>query len=134
VEGKRINLRVFRRNFYPLNRTYQGQEYTIYSDTGRQREINYNHSEDYGLDNPFNRIRLYRLARAMNCLECNQLDDGSMECKVVLCKTQELAEPDNENTIWTPFDPKRLKPLEDRVKEAEQKIKWRNQWNPDTIS
>ena len=129
AEGKRVNLRVFRRFFYPLQRKFQDQKFIIFSDTGRQREINYNHADDYGLDNPFNRIRLYRLARAMNCLECTQNDEGTLECKVVLCKTQELVDPDIEETMWIPFDPKRLKPLEDRVKDEEQKLKWRNRWD-----
>ena len=132
AEGKRVTLRVFRRFLYPLNRKFQDHEYIIFSDLGRQREINYNHADDYGLDNPFNRIKLYRLARAMNCLECTQKDDGTLECKVVLCKTQELVDPEMDETLWIPFDPKRLKPLEDRIKEEEQKIKWQMRWDLET--
>jgi len=76
LEGKRIRLRVFRRFFYPIRRTLEGKELIVYSDTGREREISYENAEEYGLDNPWNRIALVRLARAMGCLKCGTEEKG----------------------------------------------------------
>jgi hypothetical protein len=82
LEGRRIRLRVFRRFFYPIRRTLNDEELIVYSDTGREREINYEKAEDYGLDNPWNRIALARLARAMNCLKCGPEKNRTRECRV----------------------------------------------------
>ncbi len=74
-EGQRINLRVHQRVFYPLVKEIDGERYTLYSDTGKEKEIRYASAEYYGLDDPFNRVRLVRLARAMDCLTCSE-DSG----------------------------------------------------------
>jgi hypothetical protein len=123
MEGQRINLRVYRRFFYPLVLKYLDEQFTVYSDTKREREINYNRAEDYDLDDPFKRIRLIRLARAMNCLSINN-DDG-LGYSITICTSRELYESDTNGVKYIPFDPSRLKPLKDRIKNERKKIEWR---------
>jgi hypothetical protein len=123
IEGKRICLRVFRRFFYPIRRTMEGEELIVYSDTGREREIRYENVEEYGLDNPWNRIALVRLARAMGCLMCGNEAGGIMECRVTICDARELNNSESESR-WIPFDPERLESLADRVKSVESRASW----------
>lgn len=124
IEGQRINLRVFRRFFYPIQMKHMDKGFTVYSDTRRESEINYNRPEDYDLENPFNRIKLIRLARAMNCLKINPKDPK--EYQVTICTNRELYEPYAEEIKYIPFDPKRLEPLEARIKNERKKIEWEN--------
>ena len=127
MEGQRLRLRVFRRFFYPIKMKHLGKDFTVYSDTKRETEINYNRPEDYDLENPFNRIKLIRLARAMRGLQVN-LDDP-IELRVTLCTNRELFEPESEAIRYVPFDPKRLEPLEDRINKERKKIEWENRMN-----
>ena len=122
MEGQRLNLRVYRRFFYPIQMKHLGKDFTVYSDTRRESEINYNRPEDYDLDNPFKRIKLIRLARAMNCLQSNP--DDQLELRVTICTNRELFEPEAETLRYVPFDPKRLEPLEDRIKKERKRIEW----------
>jgi hypothetical protein len=126
IEGQRINLRVFRRFFYPINMKYMGTGFIVYSDTKRETEINYNRAEDYDLDDPFKRIKLIRLARAMNCLKI--LPEDHKEYQLTICTNRELYEPDSEEIRYVPFDPNRLEPLEDRIKKERKKIEWDNRF------
>lgn len=123
IEGKRLRLRVFRRFFYPIRRIVDGEELIVYSDTGREREISYENPEKFGLDNPWNRIALVRLARAMDCLKCGPEEKGSRECRVTICNARELYNSDIE-TRWVPFDLERLESLAERVKSVESRAKW----------
>ena len=123
IEGKRLRLRVFRRFFYPICRTLEGEDLIVYSDTGREREIRYENAEEYDLDNPWNRIALVRLARAMDCLKCGNEADGTMECRVTICDARELYNSESE-TRWVPFDPERLESLAERVKSVESRASW----------
>ena len=124
MEGQRLNLRVYRRFFYPIQMKHLGIDFTVYSDTKRESEINYNRAEDYDLENPFNRIKLIRLARAMNCLQVNP--DDPLEFKITVCTNRELFEPEAETLRYVPFDPKRHEPLEDRIKKERKRIEWEN--------
>ncbi len=123
IEGKRIRLRVFRRFFYPIRRTLDGEELIVYSDTGRETEIRYENAEEYDLDNPWNRIALVRLARAMDCLKCGPEEDGTRECQVTICDAKELYNSTSE-TRWVPFDMERLESLAERVKRKENRTSW----------
>ena len=123
IEGKRICLRVFRRFFYPIRRTLEGEELIVYSDTGREREIRYENAEEYGLDNPWNRIALVRLARAMDCLRYGNEAGGTMECRVTICDARELYNSESE-TQWVPFNPERLESLAERVRSVESRASW----------
>lgn len=123
LEGKRIRLRVFRRFFYPIRRTLDGEELIVYSDTGREREINYENAEEYDLDNPWNRIALVRLARAMDCLKCGPEENGTRECRVTICNARELYNSAIE-TRWVPFDLERLESLAERMKSVESRAVW----------
>jgi len=123
IEGKRIRLRVFRRFFYPIRRTVDGEELIVYSDTGREREINYENPEEYDLENPWNRIALVRLARAMDCIKCGPEEKGTRECRITICNARELYNSDPE-TQWVPFDPERLNSLAERVKSVESRAVW----------
>jgi hypothetical protein len=123
IEGKRIRLRVFRRFFYPVRRTLDGEALVVFSDTGREREIRYERAEEYGLDNPWNRIALVRLARAMDCLKCAPEKGGTRECRVTICNARELYNSDSL-TRWVPFDPERLESLTERVRSVENRASW----------
>lgn len=122
MEGQRFYLRVYRRFFYPIQMKYEGREFTVYSDTKRETEINYKRAEDYGLDNPFSRIKLIRLARATKSLRGSS--EEPPEYIVTICTNRELYEPHAEEIRYIPFDPTRLEPLEDRIKKERRKIDW----------
>jgi len=124
AEGQRINLRVYRRFFYPIKLDHEGEEFIVYSDTKLEQEINYNYPENYNLEDPFDKIRLIRLARALNCLICTDTETGTRECSVTICTNRELYEPDAEEIKYVPFDPRRLEPLEERIEKQRDKIKW----------
>ncbi len=126
VDGQRIHLRVFRRIFYPLLKKINGIEYKLYSDTGRQVEINYKNVAYYELDNPFNRIRLIRLARALNSIKCKTRDDGKTECVIIICSNREIFEPTSEENQWIPFDPSSYENLPERITKLKKKIEWKN--------
>ena len=123
LEGKRIRLRVFRRFFYPIRRTFDGEELIVYSDTGREREINYENAEEYDLENPWNRIALVRLARAMDCLKCEPEKNGTRKCRVTICNARELYNSAIE-TQWVPFDLERLESLAERMISVESRAMW----------
>jgi hypothetical protein len=125
AEGQRINLRVYRRIFAPVQRRLDDETYLVYSDTGREKEINYRNADYYGLDDPFNRVRLVKLARAMNCLKCEDTWSGERACTVTICLTRELSNSETDEKVWTPFDPERLEPLEDRVRKIRKRTEWR---------
>jgi len=127
MEGQRLRLRVFRRFFYPIQMKHLDKNFTVYSDTKRETEINYNRPEDYDLENPFNRIKLIRLARAMKGLQVNP--DDPIELRVTICTNRELFEPESETIRYVPFDPKSLEPLEDRINKERKRIEWENRMN-----
>jgi hypothetical protein len=128
-EGQRILLRVFRRYLYPLRHTFDGREVVVYSDTGREVEINYNSAEDFDLDDPFKRMALIRLARAMGCLRWGETVDGARECRVTVCRSEELHGFPSEGTTWVPFDPERLEPLEERLERLRSRVEWSERLN-----
>jgi hypothetical protein len=124
-EGRRINLRVHQRIFHPVVKTLNGERHTLYSDTGREKEIRYASVEYYGLDDPLNRVRLIRLARAMNCLTSSDESGAERECTVTICRAKELYGVDGEEMRWVPFDPKKLESLEEKVKNLRRRVEWR---------
>ena len=123
-EGQRVHLRVFRRYLYPLRHTFEGREVIVHSDTGREVEINYDRAEDFGLDDPFRRVSLIRLARAMGCLRWGEEADGARECSVTICRGEELHGFPSEESAWVPFDPERLEPLEERLERLRRRVEW----------
>lgn len=125
AERQRIRLRVYRRFFYPIKMTHEGEEFIVYSDTRREREINYKKTEEYGLDDPFARIRLVKLAKALNALDCKEAD-GERDCRVTICTNRELFDPETDEISYIPFDPERLQSLQERIKVERKKIDWRN--------
>ncbi|MCW4051204.1 MAG: hypothetical protein NWE89_15885 [Candidatus Bathyarchaeota archaeon] len=126
TEGQRINLRVYRRIFYPIKKIIEGEDYIVYSDTGREREINYKRPEQYDLENPFNRISLIRLAKALNCLRCEETGENPRECSVTICLTRELYDPGIEEVTWVPFEPDKLDSLGERIRKLRRKVEWRS--------
>jgi hypothetical protein len=124
-EGRRINLRVHQRIFHPVVKTLDGERHTLYSDTGREKEIRYASADYYGLDDPLNRVRLIRLARAMNCLTSFDESGAERECTVTICRAKELYGVDDEEMRWVPFDPKKLESLEEKVKNLRRRAMWR---------
>ena len=123
-EGQRVRLKVFRRYLYPLLHTFDGREIVVYSDTGREVEINYDRAEDFELDDPFRRMALIRLARAMGCLTWGDTVDGARECTVKICRSEELHGFPSEESTWVPFDPERLEPLEERLEKLRMRVEW----------
>ena len=124
VEGHRVNLKVYRRIFAPVQIEFEDEKYILYSDTGREREISYGNAEYYGLDNPHNRIRFYKLAKAMQCVSCMDIGPNWKECKVTICLTRELGGVHTDEAVWTPFDPARLEPLDERLRTFHRKNQW----------
>jgi hypothetical protein len=124
AEGQRINLKVYRRIFAPVQRIVEGETYILYSDTGREREISYLNADYYGLENPHNRVRLVKLAKAMGCLRCTDGASGARECTVTICLTRELSDAYTDETVWTPFNPDRLEPLEERLRKMHRRNMW----------
>lgn len=129
IEGQRIQLKVFRRFFYPIKMSHEGEDFIVYSDTRREREINYSKAEEYGLDDPFARIRLVKLARALNALDCEE-SNGVKNCRMTICTNKELFAPDVDEIKYVPFDPERVQPLEERIKIGRKRIDWRNRMKP----
>ena len=124
-EGRRIRLRVYQRIFRPVAKTLGGDRYTLYSDTGWEKEIRYASADYYGLDDPFNRVRLVRLARAMGCLTCSDGRGGERECRVTVCRARELHGVESGETRWVPFDPGRIESLGERVENLRKRVEWR---------
>ena len=124
IDGQRIYLRIYRRIFYPINKSINGVLYKFFTDTGRETEINYKRASYYGLDNPFNRIRLIRLARAMNSIECVTLEGGEKVCSVVICSDRELFDYDTNENHWIPFDPSKIESLQDRITKIRKRMEW----------
>ncbi len=109
--------------------SHEGEEFIVYSDTRREREINYNKTEEYGLDDPFARIRLIKLAKALNALDCED-EDKVRDCRVTICTNRELFDPETDEITYIPFDPERQQSLEERIKIERKKIDWRNRMKP----
>ncbi len=123
-EGQRVLLKIFRRYLYPLRHTFEGGEVVVYTDTRREVEINYDRAEDFELDDPFKRMALIRLARAMDCLNWGDTVDGVRECTVTICRSEELHGFPSEENAWVPFDPERLEPLEERLEKLRRRVEW----------
>ncbi len=124
-EGQRINLRVYRRYFYPITQTHEGEEYTVYSDTRREREIRYDKLDDYGLDDPFAQIRLIKLARALGAIDCTQDKEGVNHCRVTICRNREMFNSDSDDVSYTPFVLENLEGVAEMIQREKQKIEWR---------
>lgn len=124
-EGRRMRLRVYQRIFRPVAKRLDGESYTLYSDTGWEKEIRYASADYYGLDDPFNRVRLVRLARAMGCLTCSEEPGGERECRVTVCRARELYGVESDETRWVPFDHGRIESLEERVDKLRRTVEWR---------
>jgi len=124
-EGRRIRLRVYQRIFRPVTKTLGGDRYKLYSDTGWEKEIRYASADYYGLDDPFKRVRLLRLARAMGCLTCSEERGGELECRVTVCRARELTGVESGETRWVPFDPGRIESLGERVENLRRMVEWR---------
>lgn len=124
-EGKRARVRVFRRFFYPVQAKDEEVDVVVYSDTGQEREVTYKRADEYGLDSPLQLIALIRLARAMKVLETGPYEKGVQNLKFTICKSCELIGPDVEKDEWMPFDPTRMKPLDERVKDAKKRAHWK---------
>jgi hypothetical protein len=123
-EGKRTRVRVFRRFFYPVHSRDEDVEVLVYSDTGREREVTYKKAEDYGVDNPLKLIAMIRLARAMKVLQIDTPTEGVQNYKLTICRSNELIGPDAEKDEWMPFDPSRLKPIDERIRDAKKRARW----------
>ncbi len=123
-EGQRYNLRVFRRYIYPIAYSIGDKEHTIYSDTGRESEIDYEKAEHYNLEDPFKRMTLIRLAKALNCLDCEPGKGRIRECRVVICTSEELFNHPTDEATWVPFDPEKLEPFEEKVRRLEENARW----------
>jgi hypothetical protein len=124
-EGKRTRIRVFRRLFYPVQVREEDVEVLVYSDTGREREVTYRRSEDYDLDNPLRLMALIRLARALKVLQTDQPTNNVQNLRLTICRSNELIGPDAEKDEWMPFDPTRMKPLDERIRDAKKRARWK---------
>lgn len=123
-EGKR-SLVIFRRFFYPVTVRDEDFEVVVYSDTGREREVTYNRADQYGLDDPFKVMSLIRLARATKVLRVEPATDKVQNLSLTICRSTELIGPDAAKDEWIPFDPSRLRPLEERVRDTKKRARWK---------
>jgi hypothetical protein len=58
----------------------------------------------------------------MNCLRITDKDEK--EYNITICTSRELYDPDTDEIRYIPFDPKRLTPLEEKIKNERRKIEW----------
>ena len=123
-ERKRVNMRVFRRIFFPNYINIDGKTHKIFVDTGGQIEINYDDSSEYDLDSPFQQVALYRLAKASNSTDCILEESGVLNCKVYIGTSEEVSGKPVTGVSWLPFNPDRLMPLEDRKRKLREQIEW----------
>ncbi len=124
-EGRRTRVRVFRRFFYPVQAKDENVDVVVYSDTGREREVTYKRADDYGLDSPFCLIAMLRLARALRVLRTEPSTKGIQNVSFTICRSTELIGPDAEKDEWMPFDPSRVKPLDERIRDAKKRAHWK---------
>ncbi len=115
---------MFRRYIYPIAYSIGEKEHVIYSDTGRESEIDYEKAEHYNLEDPFKRMTLISLAKAMNCLDCEPRKGLIRECRVVICTSEELFNHPTDEATWVPFDPEKLEPFEEKVRRLEENARW----------
>jgi hypothetical protein len=123
-EGKRTHVRVFRRFFYPVQAREEDVEVLVYSDTGREREVTYRRADDFDLDDPLKLTAMIRLARAMKVLQIDPPTNSIQNLKLTICRSNELIGPDAGKDEWMPFDPSRLKPLDERIRDAKKRARW----------
>jgi hypothetical protein len=124
-EGKRTRVRVFRRFFYPVQARDEDVDVVVYSDTGQEREVTYRRADDFDLDDSFKLTAMIRLARAMRVLQINAPTNGVQNLRLTICKSAELIGPDAERDEWMPFDPTRMRPLDERIRDAKKRARWR---------
>jgi hypothetical protein len=124
-EGRRTRVRVFRRFFYPVQARDENVDVIVYSDTGQEREVTYRRADDFDLDNPFKLTAMIRLARAMKVLQTDTTTNGVQNLRLTICKSSELIGPDAERDEWMPFDPTRMRPLDERIRDAKKRARWR---------
>ena len=124
-EGKRTRVRVFRRFFYPVQARDENVEVLVYSDTGREREVTYKRAEDYDLDSPLRLITMIRLARALRVLQTDPPTNGVQNLRLTICRSNELIGTDAEKDEWMPFDPTRMKPIDERIRDAKKRARWK---------
>ena len=124
-EGKRTRIRVFRRFFYPVEIKDEDVEVIVYSDTGQEREVTYRRADEFELDNPLRLVAMIRLARAMNVLQVDPTENNIQNLRFIICRSTELIGPDAEKDEWMPFDPTRIRPLDERIRDAKKRARWR---------
>ncbi len=124
-EGKRTRVRVFRRFFYPVQARDENVDVVVYSDTGQEREVTYRRADEFGLDDPLKLSAIIRLARAMKVLQIEVPTNGVQNLRLTICKSSELIGPDAKRDEWMPFDPTRIRPLDERIRDAKKKARWR---------
>jgi hypothetical protein len=124
-EGKRTRVRIFRRFFYPVQARDENVDVVVYSDTGQEKEVTYRRADEFGLDDPFRLTEMIRLARAMKVLQIDTSTNGVQNLRLTICKSTELIGPDAEREEWMPFDPTRVRPLDERIRDAKKRARWR---------
>lgn len=124
-EGRRTRVRVYRRFFYPVQARDEDVEVIVYSDTGREREVTYTRADDYDLDSPFRLVAMIKLARALRVLKTQPTTNSVQNISFTICRSTELIGPDSEKEEWMPFDPTRMKPLDERIRDAKKRARWK---------
>ena len=127
-EGKRTRVRVFRRFFYPVQVKDEDVDVVVYSDTGQERGVTYKRAEEFGLDDPFKLTALIRLARAMKVLQIEPQTNKIQNFIVTICRSVELIGPEATKDEWMPFDPTRLRPLDERIRDAKKRARWKQRF------
>lgn len=87
--------------------------------------MTYRRAEQYGLDDPLRLIAMIRLARAMRVLKVDPPTEGVQNLRLTICRSVELIGPDVERDEWMPFDLTRMRPLDERIRDAKKRARWR---------
>jgi hypothetical protein len=52
-------------------------------------------------------------------------DEQVQNISFTICRSTELIGPDSEKEEWMPFDPTRMKPLDERIRDAKKRARWK---------
>jgi hypothetical protein len=61
----------------------------------------------------------------MKVLKVEPPENGVQNLRFTICRSTELIGPDAERDEWMPFDPTRMRPLDERIRDAKKKARWK---------
>jgi hypothetical protein len=61
----------------------------------------------------------------MKVLQTDKPTNGVQNLRFTICKSEELIGPHTERDEWIPFDPTRMRPLDERIRDAKKRARWK---------